>query len=147
MWPEEASSTLTERAFRFASMIFQSLVKGPKVDASFSWVLFCVFFFFRFKVDSLLSSNKSSWMYSSNFWAPFTFSEIGLVVSMFSRISFYDKSVEIYLFKYNTNWDGKYHSFFMFSGFISNLQYIDTATFSDLSDYFLLPPLEWITES
>ena len=45
MWPEEASSTLTERAFRFASMIFQSLVKGPKIDASFSWVLFCVFFF------------------------------------------------------------------------------------------------------
>ena len=45
MWPEEVSSTLTERAFRFASMISQSLVKGPKVDGSFSWVLFCVFFF------------------------------------------------------------------------------------------------------
>ena len=98
-------------------------------------------FFFRFKIDSFLLSDKRFLMYSSNFWAPFIFWEIGLVVGIFSRISFSDKWVGIYFFKYNANWVGK---FSMFSGFISNLQYIDTAISSALSDCFFY---HYLTES
>ena len=62
-------------------MIFQSLVKGPKIDTTFSWASFSVFSWF--KIDILLLSDKSSLTYLSNFWVTFSIWGIGLVVSNF----------------------------------------------------------------
>ena len=101
-------------------------------------------FFSWFKVDSFLLLDKSSLIYSSNFWVPFTLWGIGLVVSIFSRASFSDIWVDIYLFIYEANRIGKFHSCSAFSGSNSNLQYLDNFSF-DWSGCFLLPPLDWIS--
>ena len=49
------------------------------------------------------------------------------------------------MFTYEANWVGNFHSFSMFSGCNSNLQYLDTVPSSDWMDSFLLPPLDWIS--
>ena len=69
---------------------------------------------------------------------------IGLVVNIFSCISFSNVWVDTYLFTYEANWVGKFHSFSIFSGSNSNLQYLDIVPSSDWLDCFLLPPLDWI---
>ena len=68
-----------------------------------------------------------------------------LVASIFSCMSFSDTWVNIYLFTYEANWVGKFHSFSMFSDCNSNLQYLYTVPSSDWMDCFLLPPLNWIS--
>ena len=84
-------------------------------------------------------------MYSPNFWVPFTLWGIGLVAVFFHVYLslIYELTyvcLDMRLIEVVSS-----IQFFMFSGFNSNLQYVDTVPSFDWMDCFLLPSRNWIS--